>query len=53
MVTSKNNVAPYLVGDYISVGANNGIHGSIKNLYYFNKTIPPDDIEFLSKLIKN
>ena len=53
LVGSKKNVSPYLVGDYVSIGQNNGIYGSIKDLFYYNKTIPPDDIEFLSKLIKN
>jgi hypothetical protein len=53
LVASKKNVSPYLVGDYVSVGQNNGIHGSIKDIYYFNMIKPPDDIEFLSKLIKN
>ena len=53
LVASKKNVSPYLVGDYVSVGQTNGIYGSIKDIYYFNITKPPDDIEFLSKLIKN
>ena len=53
LVGSKKNVSPYLVGDYVSVGQDNGIYGSIKELFYYNKTIPPDDIEFLSKLLKN
>ena len=53
LVASKKNVSPYLVGDYVSVGQTNGIYGSIKDIYYFNMIKPPDDIEFLSKLIKN
>ena len=53
LVASKKNVSPYLVGDYVSIGQTNGIYGSIKDIYYFNITKPPDDIEFLSKLIKN
>ena len=53
LVGSKNNVPPYFVGDKVSFGQDNGIHGSIKDVYYYNKRRPPSDTEFLYKLITN
>ena len=37
LVGSKNNVAPYFDTDKVTIGEDNGIHGSIKDIYYFDK----------------
>ena len=50
LVGSKNNVPPYFDTDKVTIGEDNGIHGSIKDIYYFDKIKPMDDIEFLYNL---
>ena len=53
LVGSKNNVTPYFVGDSVTIGEHNGIHGSIKEIFYFDKIKTPDSIQFLYSLTKN
>jgi hypothetical protein len=53
LVGSKNNVTPYFVGDSVTIGENDGIHGSIKEIFYFDKIKTPDSIQFLYSLTKN
>jgi hypothetical protein len=53
LVGSKNNVTPYFVGDDITIGEDDGIYGSIKEIYYFDKIKTPDSIQFLYSLTKN
>lgn len=53
LVGSKNNVAPYFPGDNVTIGENNGIHGSIRDIYYFETPRPQTNIEFLYDLTKN
>jgi len=53
LVGSKENVSPYFKGDKVTIGENNGIHGSIKEIYYYNKITPPSTIELLYNLSKN
>lgn len=53
LVGSKKNVPPYFKGDKVTLGEDNGIHGSIKEIYYHNKTRPVSDVEFLYDLTKN
>ena len=50
LVGSKKNVPPYFNDDIISIGEDNGIHGSIKDLYYYETPRPPSNIEFLYDL---
>jgi hypothetical protein len=53
LVGSKENVSPYFKGDNITIGENDGIHGSIKEIYYYNKITSPSTIELLYNLSKN
>lgn len=53
LVGSKNNVTPYFVGDNVTIGEDDGIYGSIKEIFYFDKIKTPDSIQFLYSLTKN
>jgi hypothetical protein len=53
LVGSKANVVPYFKGDNITIGENDGIHGSIKEIYYYDKITTPSTIELLYNLSKN
>ena len=53
LVGSKSNVTPYFIGDSVTIGEDNGIYGSIKDVYYFDKKKTPDSIQFLYNLTKN
>jgi hypothetical protein len=53
LVGSKNNVTPYFIGDNVTIGEHDGIHGSIKEIFYFDKIKTPDSIQFLYSLTKN
>ena len=53
LVGSKENVSPYFKGDNITIGEKDGIHGSIKEIYYYNKVRSPSTIELLYNLSKN
>ena len=53
LVGSKENVSPYFKGDTITIGERDGIHGSIKEIYYYNKVRSPSTIELLYNLSKN
>jgi hypothetical protein len=53
LVGSKNNVTPYFKGDSVTIGEDDGIYGSIKEIFYFDKIKTPDSIEFLYNLTKN
>lgn len=53
LVASKKNIPDFLSDDKITIGSDNGIHGSIKDIYYYNNVQPKDKIEFMYDLIKN
>jgi hypothetical protein len=53
LVGSKNNVTPYFIGDNVTIGEHDGIYGSIKEIFYFDKIKTPDSIQFLYSLTKN
>ena len=53
LVASKKNIPDFLSDDKITIGSDNGIHGSIKDIYYYNNVRPKDKIEFMYDLIKN
>jgi len=53
LVGSKSNVTPYFIGDNVTIGEHNGIYGSIKDVFYFDKIKTPDSIQFLYNLAKN
>lgn len=50
LVGSKKNVPPYFDDDKISIGEDNGIHGSIKEIFYYDTPRPPSNIEFMYDL---
>lgn len=47
LVASKSGIAPYMTLDRITAGEIDGVHGGIKNVEYFNRIIPPNDILLL------
>tara|TARA_R110001592_G_scaffold9607_11_gene50875 strand:+ start:5713 stop:7215 length:1503 start_codon:yes stop_codon:yes gene_type:complete len=53
LVGSKNNVPPYFDDDKITIGEDNGIHGSIKDIYYYDTPRPASNIEFIHDLTIN
>jgi hypothetical protein len=53
LVGSMKNVPPYFADDKVTIGDDNGIHGSIKDIYYFEKQRPTNDVEFMYDLVKN
>lgn len=53
LVGSKDNVTPYFIGDDVTIGEHDGIYGSIKDIFYFDKIKTPDSIQFLHSLTKN
>ena len=53
IIASKPNIPDFTSNDNVIIGEDNGIHGSIKDIYYYNKIIPKDNIQFMYDLIKN
>lgn len=53
LVGSKKNVPPYFGDDKITIGEDNGIHGSIKDIYYYDTPRPASNIEFVHDLTIN
>ena len=50
LLGSKKDVSPYFKGDTITIGEKNGIHGSIKDIYYYDKITTPPNIQLLHNL---
>ena len=59
LVASKKHIPDFYGNEKISIGDeehklnNNGIHGGIKDIYYFSEPQQPNNIEFLYNLTKN
>ena len=53
LVGSKKDVMPYFKGDKVTIGENQGIHGSIKEISYYDSIKSPQTIELLYNLTKN
>ena len=53
LVGSKKNVPPYFGEDKITIGEDNGIHGSIKDIYYYDTPRPASNVEFVHDLTMN
>ena len=47
LVGSQENVPPFFGDDKVSIGEENGIQGSIRDIYYYEKTRPPDAMQFM------
>lgn len=56
-IDTKLNIPEFNFNDKVTIGdpdyKDNGIHGSIKDIYYYNNIIPIDNIEFIFDLNKN
>lgn len=53
LVGSKKDVTPYFKGDKVTIGENDGIHGSIKEINYYSEITSPLTIELLYNLTNN
>jgi hypothetical protein len=53
LVGSKKDVTPYFKGDKVTIGENEGIHGSIKEISYYDSIKTPQTIELLYNLSGN
>ena len=53
LVGSKKDVTPYFKGDKVTIGENDGIHGSIKEINYYSEITSPLTVELLYNLTNN
>lgn len=53
LVGTKKDVTPYFKGDKVTIGENEGIHGSIKEINYYSDITSPLTIELLYNLTNN
>jgi hypothetical protein len=53
LVSSKNNIVPYMTYDDIVCGKNKGTYGFIKNVMYFTDVLTKDKITWIYKTNKN
>ena len=53
LVGSKKDVTPYFKGDKVTIGENDGIHGSIKEINYYSDITSPLTVELLYNLTNN
>jgi hypothetical protein len=47
LVSSTPNIVPYMTFDNITIGKNNGIRGSIKDVVYFNDVLTRNKISWV------
>jgi len=53
LVGTKKDITPYFKGDKVTIGENEGIHGSIKEINYYSDITSPLTIELLYNLTNN
>ena len=54
VIASQDNVAPFFRENLVSIGKDNGVHGSIKDIYYYNSIRTPNQIKFIiDQFMKN
>lgn len=53
LVANKKNIPPYMGDESVTIGEKDGIHGSIKDVYYYERPKPLENIEFMYDLMKN
>lgn len=53
LVGTQANIAPYMSYDTVTSGENNGIHGGICNVVYYDKTLAKSDITMTYNLLKH
>ena len=52
LVASQKNIPDFMTDNKITIGEDNGIHGSIKDIYYYDIPKPKEQIELLHDIIK-
>ena len=53
LVGSQPNIAPYMSLDDLIAGSNNGIHGGICNVIYYNRTLSKGDIALTYRTLRD
>jgi len=53
LVKSSVGVVPYYTLDNLTIGEENGIHGGICNVVYFNRALNASNLYFLYNMVKN
>ena len=54
VIASQNNVAPFFRENLVSIGKDNGVHGSIKDIYYYTSIRTPNQTKFIiDQFMKN
>ena len=53
LVGTQPNISPYMTYDKVFVGENNGIHGGICNVMYYDNTLSRKEIETAYNLLKH
>lgn len=53
LVGTKKDITPYFKGDKVTIGENDGIQGSIKEINYYSEITSPLTIELLYNLTNN
>jgi hypothetical protein len=53
LVGSRPNIAPYMTYENVSSGEENGIHGGICNVVYYDHIISNKTIKLMHKILKN
>lgn len=53
LVISNKNISPNIDYETIHIGSDNGVHGGIRNVRYFNEPLTKREIDFLYKSGKN
>jgi len=53
LVKSSVGIIPYMKLDALTIGENNGVHGGICNVIYFNKAINANQIYYIYNSVKN
>jgi len=53
LVGSKSGIAPYMTYENVTSGENNGIHGGICNVIYYNEILSNRTIQLMYKMLKD
>jgi hypothetical protein len=53
LVGSKSGIAPYMTYENVTSGENNGIHGGICNVIYYNEILSNRTIKLMYKMLKD
>ena len=53
LVASKPKIIPYMSHENVTTGADNGIHGGICNVVYYDKLLNKSDIMLNYKLLRD